>query len=87
MELGKAGEFRAKPFFTTSFRTGLSRSTRVRTRPSRVYIVECSCCGKRFPGSDTALGCDVTKTDKVTSVTGAPDTLHTDPVRRSRATR
>jgi len=49
MELGKAGEFAAKPFFATSFRTGLLRSARVRTRTSRVYIVECSYCGTRFP--------------------------------------
>lgn len=49
IELGKAGEFAAKTYFGTGFRTSPVRSARVRTRTSRVYIVECSYCGTRFP--------------------------------------
>jgi predicted nucleotidyltransferase component of viral defense system len=49
IELGKAGEFATTGYFTTSFRTGSVRRARVRTTTSRVYIVECSYCGKRFP--------------------------------------
>jgi predicted nucleotidyltransferase component of viral defense system len=48
VELGKAGEFAGKTYFGAGFRTALARNTRVRTRTSRVYIVECSYCGKRF---------------------------------------
>jgi predicted nucleotidyltransferase component of viral defense system len=49
VELGKAGEFAAKTYFGTGFGPTSVRSTRVRTRTARVYIVECSYCGKRFP--------------------------------------
>jgi hypothetical protein len=49
IELGKADEFAAKAYFGTGFRGVSVRSTRVRTTTSRVYIVECSYCGKRFP--------------------------------------
>lgn len=51
VELGKAGEFAGKPYFGTGF--GLARVSagirRVRRNTGRVYIVECSYCGKRFP--------------------------------------
>jgi hypothetical protein len=49
IELGKAGEFAGKTYFggggfrTTSFRQ------LARTATARVYLVECSYCGKRFP--------------------------------------
>ncbi len=49
VELGKAGEFAAKAYFGSGFRMGSARRTRVRTTTERIYIVECSYCGKRFP--------------------------------------
>jgi predicted nucleotidyltransferase component of viral defense system len=49
IELGKAGEFSGRTYFGTGFRAASVRSSRVRTTTSRVYIVECSYCGKRFP--------------------------------------
>ncbi len=49
VELGKAGEFTSKTYFGGSFRTGFSSRARGRTRNTRLYLVECSYCGKRFP--------------------------------------
>jgi predicted nucleotidyltransferase component of viral defense system len=46
VELGKAGEFAGKTYFGGGFRR---TATRLRMRTERVYIVECSYCGKRFP--------------------------------------
>ena len=49
IELGKAGEFAGKTYFGGGgFRSGALRVTR-RTSTTRVYLVECSYCGKRFP--------------------------------------
>jgi predicted nucleotidyltransferase component of viral defense system len=49
VELGKAGEFTSKTYFGGSFRTGFSSRARTRTSTTRLYLVECSYCGKRFP--------------------------------------
>jgi predicted nucleotidyltransferase component of viral defense system len=49
VELGKAGEFAGKTYFGRGFRTASTRSARLPARTTRVYIVECSYCGKRFP--------------------------------------
>ena len=48
-ELGKAGEFTSKTFFGGNFRASLSTRVRSRTGTTRVYVVECLNCGKRFP--------------------------------------
>jgi hypothetical protein len=49
IELGKAGEFSGKTYFGKPFTA--ARFPRISSRRSnaRVYIVECSYCGKRFP--------------------------------------
>jgi predicted nucleotidyltransferase component of viral defense system len=47
IELGKAGEFSTKGYFGSGFST--RASPRVHASTSRVFIVECSYCGKRFP--------------------------------------
>jgi predicted nucleotidyltransferase component of viral defense system len=48
IELGKAGEFAGKTFFASP--SGGFHVRRAPTRIStRVYVVECSYCGKRFP--------------------------------------
>jgi predicted nucleotidyltransferase component of viral defense system len=49
IELGKAGEFAGKGYFGGGFRRASVRSQRSPNRTGRVYIVECSYCGKRFP--------------------------------------
>jgi hypothetical protein len=49
VELGKAGEFTSRTFFGGNFRGGFSTRPRRRTSTTRVYLVECSYCGKRFP--------------------------------------
>ena len=49
MELGKAGEFAGKSYFGSGFRTSSVRHAPVRRSTARVYLVECSYCGKRFP--------------------------------------
>jgi predicted nucleotidyltransferase component of viral defense system len=49
VELGKAGEFAGKSYFGLGFRSTAVRNTRLRRGTSRVYIVECSYCSKRFP--------------------------------------
>jgi predicted nucleotidyltransferase component of viral defense system len=48
VELGKAGEFAGKTYFGTGLRTS-AFTPRSRARTTRVYLVECSYCGKRFP--------------------------------------
>jgi predicted nucleotidyltransferase component of viral defense system len=48
VELGKAGEFASKTHFGGGFRASSSSSIG-RGRTTRVYLVECSYCGKRFP--------------------------------------
>jgi predicted nucleotidyltransferase component of viral defense system len=48
VELGKAGEFSGRTYFGRPFSFGVRRVT-VRSRTTRMYIVECSYCGKRFP--------------------------------------
>jgi len=49
VELGKAGEFTSKAYFGGSFRIGFSTRAHRRTSTARLYLVECSYCGKRFP--------------------------------------
>lgn len=50
IELGKAGEFAAKTHFRRGFRAGFPAAPRVRrTSSERIYLMECSYCGKRFP--------------------------------------
>ena len=49
IELGKAGEFAGKTYFGGGFGAGVLRNPRLRVRTSRVYLVECSYCRKRFP--------------------------------------
>jgi predicted nucleotidyltransferase component of viral defense system len=49
VELGKAGEFAAKSYFGSGVRTSSFGRTRLRTATTRIYLVECSYCGKRFP--------------------------------------
>jgi hypothetical protein len=49
VELGKAGEFTGKTFFGGNYRASFSTRVRSRTGTTRVYLVECSYCGKRFP--------------------------------------
>jgi hypothetical protein len=48
VELGKAGEFAGKTYFGAGFRTSSSSPSHA-GRTTRVYLVECSYCGKRFP--------------------------------------
>ena len=48
VELGKAGEFAGKSYFGGRFRPG-SRGVRYRSVTTRLYLVECAYCGKRFP--------------------------------------
>jgi len=49
IELGKAGEFAGRTYFGAGFRTSPIRVPRRRVTNGRVYLVECSYCGKRFP--------------------------------------
>jgi len=50
VELGKAGEFGGRAYFGRGFSTVFSAAQRVRRASSaRIYLVECSYCGKRFP--------------------------------------
>ena len=49
VELSKAGEFAGKTYFGSAFGTAIRSYGRPRTATSRIYIVECSYCGKRFP--------------------------------------
>jgi hypothetical protein len=49
IELGKAGEFAGKTYFGVGFRRGPIRASHRRVTNARVYLVECSYCGKRFP--------------------------------------
>ena len=48
VELGKAGEFAGQSYFGGGFRTG-SRRVRYRSGTTRLYLVECAYCRKRFP--------------------------------------
>lgn len=48
VELGKAGEFSIRSQFAKPFGSSRSRPT-TRLRSTRIYIVECVYCGKRFP--------------------------------------
>src|ERR1019366_9938819 len=51
IELGKAGEFAGRGYFGSGFSNSIARTAmRVRTGSARIYMVECSYCGKRFPG-------------------------------------
>jgi len=49
VELSKAGEFAGKTYFGSGFGTATRSYRQLRTATHRVYIVECSYCGKRFP--------------------------------------
>jgi predicted nucleotidyltransferase component of viral defense system len=51
VELSKAGEFAGKTFFGSSFGSAhrTARTSRCVSNTSRIYIVECSYCQKRFP--------------------------------------
>ena len=50
VELGKASEFSAKTYFGGGFPGGLAAAPKRRALSStRIYLVECSYCGKRFP--------------------------------------
>jgi predicted nucleotidyltransferase component of viral defense system len=49
VELGRAGEFAGKTYFTSRFATGRRAATGRSVRSERRYIVECAYCGKRFP--------------------------------------
>jgi hypothetical protein len=49
IELGKVGEFAGKAYFGVGFRRGPMRASQRRVTNARVYLVECSYCGKRFP--------------------------------------
>lgn len=49
VELGKAGEFTGKAYFGASFRARFSSRTRRQISTTRLHLVECSYCGKRFP--------------------------------------
>jgi predicted nucleotidyltransferase component of viral defense system len=48
VELGKAGEFGGKTYFSSTIQV-LRAAVRRRIRSERRYIVECAYCGKRFP--------------------------------------
>jgi hypothetical protein len=49
VELGNAGEFAGKTYFGGNVLGGFSTRVRRRTSITRLYLVECSYCGKRFP--------------------------------------
>jgi hypothetical protein len=50
VELSKAGEFAGQTYFGSTFRgTAHRRARRIAVFSGKIYIVECSYCGKRFP--------------------------------------
>jgi hypothetical protein len=50
VELSKAGEFAGRTYFGATFGSAARRRTaRMSAFGSKIYIVECSYCGKRFP--------------------------------------